>query len=64
MDSKFWSPLLCTGYQYYIINLHEAANLKLPEGKVHSSIKRLSGADRFLPPPLSFILLLQTVPPT
>jgi hypothetical protein len=63
---SFGLPCFARAYQYYIINLHEAANLKLPEGEVHSPIKRLSVADRFLPslPLPSFILLLQTVPPT
>jgi hypothetical protein len=65
--AMFGLPCFARGYQYYIINLHEAANLELPEGKVHSSVKRLSAADSPLLSsslPSSFILLLQTVPPT
>jgi hypothetical protein len=44
------APMLYTGYQYsHIINLHEAANLKLPEGRAQYSITHPSGCDSFLP---------------
>ena len=58
----FWCSLHYTGFQYYLINLYEAVNLKLPEGKQGSLLYNMSFCSWQLPLPALFNIIATNSP--